>query len=985
MKKRRRIVGMKPLWMAGLLVVMFSTIFAMAGCSKDSSKSTTNPNPDTFEPKGTIQGVVRDTVTLQPIEGAVVKIGVAETTTDATGQFVLRDVPATADALMGTESDTYLVTVDMRKAKSRQNGVVVADNADATKKQYPEFVYTYQDVEYTSLNDSAPCPNVVEDPALSGYDYDSGDTGIGPSNCGSNSTNHDTPVHKLSHMLEVHVGKLAANIEGQVAGCEGTPGFFSNVSGIYDVKIYNYYSGDNSGSGASGHLVWAGLTNSSGKFTATNLEEKNYVQIVVTGPTTDTGTKTAFSEKEERYETTPGDSGTLKLTNIQASNAIHVCSVDVHGPRIISVTPEPGSDLSAGPVSVEIGFSEPIAQNAFTGTDPAAIGNLYDYIEVYFDQAKVGNTSHTLAWNSTFDKLTVSIADAGISSLYHVRIEDINEVLFDETGLGVGEDEDEGFVEMGVCPDDESSAAESWMDGSTDPRETDSGDNDCLVYFSTKGSQTPVAPVLSLVNANSIDEADARTAVFDWPQASGAKTYKMYCRKVQKWGTTEQAHGYTEYSSNVAGSSATINFGSDDNRIQCENFADYYTSDYCSEFDYDPWVWDSEASDYVTVYDENDAFVENNEIQIAYDCYSVGISADQIEGAKSNVVRVDDAVGPELVEDTDPVFGRLVCPSTGSSSSGIPTDIGTICDVDDTSTTANEADNIIAIILQYNEEVIEDGAELASNYTFTNLATGGTGVVDATSGAILYDPLTRLVLLPLSDPLNWVTEVKGVGIPVMRTGPDGLLQTSVASGEDDVIPSYIASAGGVIATSAANTGPCVDFGTDGLSDSTLSPDDLVVGTVIYSGANGICNSIANSANSSGDDIQVIPVTGYSGVCGQETGTDIVEDAADVDTAATNGFILTGANGICDTLQAAYTAPDPDASQFEPSGLSTGGSAGIIPGPDGILQTTTPNPISDDLLESASAGTAVKVQNVKDIAGNVIQTTADEFTAGGEVQ
>src|SRR3972149_2358830 len=291
MKKRRRIVGMKPLWMAGLLVVMFSSILAMAGCSKDSSKSTTNPNPDAFEPKGTIQGVVRDTVTLQPIEGAVVDIGVAKTTTNATGQFVLRDVPATYDALMGTEEDTYLVTVDLRKAKSRENGVVVADNTDSTKKQYPEFVYTYKDVEYTSLNDSAPCPNWQEDPAESGYNgeyyyYDS--TGIGPSNCGTNSTNHDTPVHKLSHSLEISVGKLAANIEGQVAGCEGTPGFYSNVSGIYDVKIYNYYSGDNSGSGASGHLVWAGLTNSSGKFTATNLEEKNSVRIVVSGRTTDT-------------------------------------------------------------------------------------------------------------------------------------------------------------------------------------------------------------------------------------------------------------------------------------------------------------------------------------------------------------------------------------------------------------------------------------------------------------------------------------------------------------------------------------------------------------------------------------------------------------------------------------------------------------------------------------------------------------------------
>lgn len=980
--KKRRIANMKTLWMVGFLIVV-STMFTMVGCSKKTTNAVTNPNPQTFEPKGTIQGVVRDAVTLQPIEGAVVNIGVAKTTTDASGQFVLRDVPATYDALMGTETDTYIVTVDLRKAKSSANGVVVVDNADAAKKKYPEFVYTYKDVEYTSLNDSAPCPNVVEDPATpASYDYYGYNFGVGPSNCGTNSTNHDTPVHKLSHMLEISVGKLAANIEGQVAGCSGTPGFFSNASGIYDVKIYNADSSDNAGSGDYNHLVWAGLTDANGKFTASGLEENHSVKIVVSGPTTDTttasGVKKAFSETETVYGTTPVDSGTLKLTNIQASNAIHVCSVDIHGPRITSVTPEPGSDLAAGPVSVEIGFSEPIKQNAFTGTDPAAIGNLYDYIEVYFDQSKVGNTAYSLAWNSTFDKLTVSIADAGISSLYHVRIKDINEVLADANGLGVGEDEDEGFVEMGVCPDDGSSAAETWMNGDEDWRYTDGGDNDCLVYFSTKGSKVPDAPVLSLVNTSSINEADARTAVFDWPQASGAKTYKLYCRKVQKWGTTEQTHGYVEYSSNVSGSSATIDFGTDENRADCDEFTgddvcsmDDYTS-YC-DYESDPY-----CESYSYLYDENDAFVENNEVQIAYDCYAVGISADRTEGAKSNTVRVLDTVGPKLVEDTLPEYGKLSCPSTGSVSSGIPTDIGTIC-----GDTEETADDIIGLVLGYDEEVIEDGAETASNYTFTNLAPGGTGVVDTTPGAILYDALTRLVFVPLSDPLNWITEVKGVGVPVMRTGADGILQTSVVSGSDDVIPSYIADSGGVIATSSSDTGPCVDYGTDFSSDSTVSSDDVVVGTVIYAGPNGKCDSIANSADSSGDDIQVVPVSGYSGVCGVETGTDVVETGDDVDTDSTTGFILTGANGICDTAQAAYTTAT--ATQVEPTGLSTGNSAGILPGPDGVLDTTTPNPISDDEVESASAGTAVKVQNVKDIAGNVIRTTGDEFTAGGEVK
>ncbi|HZX48075.1 MAG TPA: carboxypeptidase-like regulatory domain-containing protein [Nitrospirota bacterium] len=967
MKKRRRIVGMKPLWMAGLLVVLLSTVFTMAGCSKDSSKSTTNPNPETFEPKGTIQGVVRDTVTLQPIKGAVVKIGVAETTTDASGQFVLRDVPATYDALMGTETDTYLVTVDMRSAKN-------VSNADAV---YPEFVYTEKDVEYTSLNDSSPCPDASASV---------GNTDL--ASCGTNSTNHDTPVHKLSHKLDITVGKLAGKIEGQVAGCDKSPygEFFSKLSGIYDVKIYSNATSGSTGSGSSGHLLWGGQTDSNGYFTSPPLEEGLPVKIKVSGPTTDTGSKTAYSEDDEQTTAVPVDGGTLKLTDIQASNAFHVCSVDRHGPKIIKVTPEPGSDLSAGAVSVDIEFSEPIAQNAFTSKDPAAVGNLYDHVEVYFDgsKPKAGNTAYELEWNEPiFDKLTVKIKDAGVSAMYHVRIKNINTVLKDASGLGVGEDIIYPY-DMGKCPDDEKVPIE-W----TFTHDVDTGttvkNNDCTVYFSTKGEQTTAAPDLKLVNSGSIDEYNSRVASFDWNQANGAKTYNMYCRTIQNWPTgTPQKHGYIRYDANVSGSGATIDFA-DPN--QADPFCDDGTGSACTGGEWD-------------------AFVENNEIKITYECYAVGVNSDNVEGAPSNVVIVEDKVGPELLEDTTAAVGALRCPENNSAaggdddsiceagevcgtgsidSSGKPENIGTICYEN-----AAGDELITAIVLQYNEEVNETDAETASNYTFTNLATGGTGQVDTTVGAIVYDASTRLLKLPLSesDPLNWITEVKGVGIPVMRTGADGILQTSKASGSDDVIRAYIASAGGIIATSAALTGPCIDPGTDSGIDTTVSTADVLSGGLIYAGTDGKCDSIANTAPSglTIDDIQITTVGGYSGVCGKENGTtDLVEDAADVDTdgGAGAGLILTGANGVCDTLAAAYTTAS--ATQIEPTGLSTGGSAGILPGPDGILQTTTPNSISDDVLESASASSAVKVQNVKDIAGNIIRTTGDEFTAGGEVQ
>ncbi|HZX48039.1 MAG TPA: hypothetical protein VFF47_02345 [Nitrospirota bacterium] len=474
----------------------------------------------------------------------------------------------------------------------------------------------------------------------------------------------------------------------------------------------------------------------------------------------------------------------------------------------------------------------------------------------------------------------------------------------------------------------------------------------------------PPAPVISVVNYSSINEADAHFALYDWPPATFAVDYKMYCRKVQKWGNTEYAYPFVDVSENVTGSGALIDFGSTIYGFCDDNMGD--SDGVCEE---------GEAFEY-------DAFVENNEIQLAYDCYATGVSAYQTEGPASNVVRVVDWIGPRLLEDVMHMAGMLTCPSTGVvASNGIPMDIGSICD-----NPANP-DEITGIVLRYDEEVWKDGAETASNYTFTNLVTGATAAVDPSAGAIYYDPSTRMVLLPLSDTLNWVTEVRGFGIPLIRTGADGILQTSVASGSDDVIPPYIALYGGVIATTASLTGPCVDRGTDSALDTVVSVDDVSFASTIWAGPNGICDSIANSAPSgfTFDDIQVVAVGSYSGVCGRENGLDVSEQGDDIDTAATTGFgfILTGANGICDTLQSAYTTAS--ATQIEPTGLSTGGSAGILPGPDGILQSTTPNSISDDVLESASNSSAVKAQNVKDIAGNVIRITGDEFMAGGEVK
>src|SRR3990172_8911846 len=197
--KKRRMTNMRTLWMAGFLIAAISTMFTMAGCSKDTAESITNPGSATFKPKGTIQGVVVDAVSREPIVGARVSVGVGEATTDEMGQYVIKDVPATTDALNGTVGDVYDVSVDLRNATKPIN------MKTATEK-YPEFSYRTVSVSYTSLNDTE-CP-------------DSTDYGDSDADCG-NSTNHDTRVDGLVANLRIEIGRLACNIKGTVYGCFG--------------------------------------------------------------------------------------------------------------------------------------------------------------------------------------------------------------------------------------------------------------------------------------------------------------------------------------------------------------------------------------------------------------------------------------------------------------------------------------------------------------------------------------------------------------------------------------------------------------------------------------------------------------------------------------------------------------------------------------------------------------------------------------------
>src|SRR3990170_1981010 len=137
---KRSVTSMGKLWILGFVLMASTVMLSMTGCSDDTATSLTNPTAGSFEPTGTIQGIVRDSVTLQPIVGAKVSIGVTTATTDAYGQYILADVPATSDALNGSIADIYRMTVDLRSVTSP-----VAMTTATTTPRYPDFVY--HDVE----------------------------------------------------------------------------------------------------------------------------------------------------------------------------------------------------------------------------------------------------------------------------------------------------------------------------------------------------------------------------------------------------------------------------------------------------------------------------------------------------------------------------------------------------------------------------------------------------------------------------------------------------------------------------------------------------------------------------------------------------------------------------------------------------------------------------------------------------------------------
>lgn len=575
---------------------------AMTGCSK-SDGSNTNPNASALTPTGTVQGLLRDAVTQQPIVNAVIDIDGITATTNENGQYSLHNVPATTDALhqtVGTGTDgTYHVTVNLRSVTSpvrrenRGDGTVVC--TDPVKKDttgaalkvacYPDFAYDTVKVSYTSLNDT-------------GSGNAGKDTNLGTPGGGSGS-NHDTPVTGLAATMDVSVGKLAATISGVVA--YGNTSICPNIADPvlagtalqpvgagFTVKLVSDCSNNSggatgttapNGTGGCDNVVGSTTTDANGAFTFANIESLQDFRIDVTNSAgTYSGGFEGDGSHNHKFVTSPADGETLTLA-IQQSTAAYVCTTDVHNPEVINVTPEMDSDLNpAGGVNVLFTFSEPIKQDVYatTLTDNGNGTGLYQDVFVNFDGPKaVGNLAHTLKWlpdacTTNCTQLQVSIPTLAPASVYTVDIDSTVGNLKDASDL------------------------------------TLVGSNFTDVSFSTNGAAAAAAPAISAVNAASMDNASGcNQPIIDWVATSGATSYNVYRSTDEVWGATRNAGAFAKIN-NVLNSAFTDG---------CLHFDEFGGSGPTVEYNY---------------------FVK-------------AVNADGTESDASNTVNFKDSVGPAMV------------------------------------------------------------------------------------------------------------------------------------------------------------------------------------------------------------------------------------------------------------------------------------------------------------------------------------------------
>ena len=343
----------------------------LAGCKQDSSTPITPVQTSllTYQPKGTISGLIKNAVTAAPVVGAVISVGyeggVQSTTSDVAGVFSFANVPAGQYQIVNGQAvatGTYILTVSLVDYNSKVT--------DPTLK-YRDYYYSTVTIKFTSL-----------------------------------SPGDSLAVSDLVGVTHLDISYLNTMVEGQVVDQNQQPVANATVM-LYDATVVPNVLLAQAISAGNGAFVFTAVDNGL-TITLQARSADGTLQGALTGLTL------------PATKSVPTDS----LRSQVVAERVMITPVDNVAPKVITLSPENGSDVPPGNLQVVYTFSEPIRQTAYTRVDlPLGSGTMIDDITVTYVGFKKTSTAinYTAQWNSTFTQLTLTPQGVVGSAKYTVN------------------------------------------------------------------------------------------------------------------------------------------------------------------------------------------------------------------------------------------------------------------------------------------------------------------------------------------------------------------------------------------------------------------------------------------------------------------------------------------------------------------------------------------------------------------------------------
>lgn len=755
-------------------ILVISAPLVLTGCLVEGDESTSNANSVTnpvhnFDssitaPTGTIQGILKDKVTGDPIVGAKINLGISSAVTNELGQYVINNVPVTTATAEGQHDhrETYQVNIDMREVINHSG------------YDYPNFIYDTISVGFGRFTP-------LEAQAMVGSNFQQG-------------TFHQI-ISGLVSAHDMQIGKLSTSITGRVVIDTGLAGLVP-FSPAENATVRLYYI--NEDVNRSNRLVASVTTNEQGRFTFEGLETLANVRLVAIFA--DQYGEEYFGEMDTKTPEVDGEELRLTLLDSEGvdglrGEAIKLGLLENQGPVLTEVSPANYSDLvvteANEPVEVRFTFNHPIERNAYAlavDASSSAIQGLHRDVKVLYNGAKMDQQiirdeqaggqaepqpkpTYSLSWSDDDRTLIVTMHNLAKAAKYEVDITaaEGDRKLMDHRGRSVN------------------------LTG----RGSNEWNAPAKVEFSTRLGLMPETPMLQpIVNIDSQDNV-----VLSWNAVANARQYVVYRESIVNSDLADYRPGFTE----IARTGNT-----------------HYTDDDTQEFIYDDRgsLWPVEYRYTVTA-----------------------VSADGIESALDQNGQVArDTIKPRFLShdanfsfDTDSLTLTL---SEKVKAADIKSQITIHAQTDDeqsitvTEASLNQGDTDVMLTLSgvIDPSLLNGSARQQETETFGRLTTGWNGVWRSNSRTELN---------------SWATEVETEdNLPAlssglcMEVGASGQLFTRDSEGYDNHIPlSFQVTEQGFRIDGNLNTNH---------QDAIIKREDGSF--AVYTGPNGICNSITGLLN-----------------------------------------------------------------------------------------------------------------------------------------